>query len=234
MANFGALTDHFSEISTGWTLKNSSNPTTPKSRADATDANGDVCDAVWFGSTTLKDVSCDYELQSGTVNTNTLKLGEIDAVEGTIVNGINLGTSNSGVPTMSISGRTGCEAVVAPTGFLNTFTLPSISLTGAFQAQALGFTYAAGEITDTSLSFTSNIAETTTGLGVQAAHGVSGATGALSANWIRCPDEDPTWTLTLAGLTETLAPESNSEPDAAHHTGTSAAEIVVSRDVDAS
>ena len=229
MANFGALTDHFADISTGWTLKNSSNPVTPKSRADAINANGDVCDATWYGSVALFDISCDYELQSGTVNANTLKLGELSALTGTIVNSISLGTSNSGLPTMSISGRLGCTAVVAPAGFLNTFTLPSIALTAAFRAQAMGFTVDTCDITDTSFAFTSNIAEATNGLGVQSAHGVSGATGALSANWIRCPDEDPAWTLTLAGLESTADP-SESEPDAAYHTASSAAEIVVARD----
>jgi hypothetical protein len=231
MANFGALTDHFSAITTGWTLKNSIAPTRPKSRADARDDKGDVCAATWFGATDIFEVTCDYELQSGTVDLNTLKLGEVEA--GTAATSISVNPSNGGWPKLSITGLIGLETMVAPDGFLNTFTLPSITLAGAYLAQPMGFTYDAGSLTDCTFAFSADLQEATSGVGVPTAHGITGAIGTLTANWQRCPDETPAWTLTLSGLTSTQEPsDDGTQPDAAYHTNTSAAEIVIARDVD--
>jgi hypothetical protein len=231
MANFGALTDHFTEITTGLTLKDSSKIQTPKTRADAQDENGDICASTWHGAVDIFDVSCEYELQSSTFNLSTLKLGEIDAVNNVVVDNITVTTSNNAQPRVVISGREGVSAITAPSGFENTFTLPSITITAAFQAQVMGFTADTGSLTDTSFTFTANIPESTDGLGVQAGHGVNGAMGTLTANFVRCPDEEPDWTLSLAGLTEVQDPAlSQTEPDAAYHTATGTAEVIVARD----
>jgi hypothetical protein len=37
--------------------------------------------ATWFGATDIYDITCEYALVSGTLNLNTLKLGEIAAGE---------------------------------------------------------------------------------------------------------------------------------------------------------
>ena len=95
----------------------------------------------------------------------------------------------------------------------------------------MGFTEDAGSLTDCTFNFTGTIQETTDGVGVQSAHGFSGGMGTLTANFVRCPDETPAWTLTLSGLTQVAAP-SESEPNAAYHTATATAEIVIERDAD--
>lgn len=228
MSNFGALTDHFTAMTSllGLTLKSGDKIPTAKTRADAPDENGDFKAATWHGATDIFDVTNTYELQSGTLDTADLQLGEIAV--GTIVGSIAIGTSNSGVPTVTITGRTGTEAVTAPALKLNTYTLPTLTITGGQFAQPIGFTYV-GTLTDCSIDFSLNIGEYTDGLGVQSAHGVSGAAGNVSASFVNAAGAATTWAMTLAGLTSTQEP-GESQPDAAYHTLTAAAEMILARD----
>lgn len=227
MANFGALTDHFSAITTGLTLVGSTKTPTAKGIADAQDENGDIACRQTFGATDIYDVTCEYELQSGEKDLSTMKLGEI--VAGTAVASINVSPSNGSWPKFSISGRTGLETMVAPEGKTNTFTLPGITVKGMKAAQPLGFTVEGGSLTECSIEVTAEIAETTDGEGNPSAHGISGASGTINATFVRCPDEAPEWALTLDGAESVQEPGAN-EPQAAFHTATAQATFKISRD----
>lgn len=225
--NFGALTDHFSAISTNLVLISSSKSPTAKSVAEARDANGDIgCQEV-YGAADIFDVSCEYEIHAASYDTSALKLGEI--ATGVGVASIAVATSNGSWPKVTISGRTGLETMVAPAGKLNTFTFPTLTVIGAKAAQPLGFTVGGGSLTDSSVEASAEIAETTDGLGVPKAHGVSGASGTISATFVRCPDTAPAWALTLVGATSTQEPGAE-EGQAAFHTATASAVFKIARD----
>jgi hypothetical protein len=230
--DFGALTNHFSALInlatvTALKLINSTKTPVPRNRADANDSENDVAAATWFGATDIFDVTCEYALVSSTLNLNTLKLGEIAA--GTAVSSISAATSNTDWPKITLTGRTGLETMVAPASKANTFTLPSITLTAAKRAQPIGFTVGAdGRLTGCTFEASAEIAEIPDGMGVPVAHGISGAIGTVSAEFVRVAGA-PAWTLTLSGLTSTQEPGA-SEGQAAYHTASASAEIVIARD----
>ncbi len=222
--DFGGLTDHFSMATATLILTNSSLTPVAKSRADELDENGDNAVATWFGGGDVNDATCEYLLKSGTLNLNTLDLGELEA--GICVTSISVSTSNSDWPKITVTGKTGLETMVAPTGQLNTWTLPDITITSNKYAQEMGFTYSAGRLTGCTLEASCEIAETTDGLGEPAAHGVSGATGSISSDW---GSEEPVITYTITeddGVTQAPA---ITEPTAAYHTHTAAAEFIIAR-----
>ena len=225
MSDFGALTDHFSMATDGLILIGSTNTPVAKSRADDPDENGDIVNAQWFGGGDVEDVTCEYLLKSGTLDLSTLLLGEI--IDGTGVSSISVATSNSDYPKISVTGKIGLETMVAPTGKSNTWKLPSIMITANKYAQPMGFTYSAGRLTGCTLEASCEIFEATDGLGEPAAHGVSGASGTISSEW---GSEEPTITYTLTepyGVTQAPA---ITEPQAAFHTYTAAAEFILTRD----
>lgn len=222
--DFGSLTDHFSMASASLILVGSTNTPVAKSRADDLDENGDIANAQWFGGGGVEDVTCEYLLKSGTLNLNTLSLGELS--EGVAVSSISVATSNSDYPKISVTGKIGLETMVAPTGKLNTWKLPSITITANKYAQPMGFTYSTGRLTGCTLEASCEISEVTDGLGEPAAHGVSGASGTISSEW---GSEEPTITYTLTepyGVTQAPA---ITEPQAAFHTHTAAAEFILPR-----
>ena len=229
--NFGALTDHFSLASADMIVVGPC-PKTPValSKADAIDDNGDPAAATWYGATDIYDVSVTYALISNTLNLNTLDIGELTV--GTVASSIAANTANGAWPQITVTGRTGLDTITAPTGFLNTWSLPEITLTGIKAAQLLGFTVEAGKLSGSTATFSCDIAEQTNGLGMPVAHGVSGATGEVTAEFTNTADAQPAWTVSLAGLTETQAP-STDEPQAAYHTSSAAAEMIISRDASA-
>jgi len=232
MANRGTLTDHFGLASASLILVDSSDKTpVAKSRAEATDENGDIADAEWYGGTDIFDVSNVYALKSGTLNLNTLKLGEQEP--GVIISSISVATDNGEWPKITVTGQLGNEAVTAPTGKANTWTLPSITLTAIKSAQPMGFTVSAGSLQNNTFEFSCDIAELTDGTGEPAAHGVSGAVGALSAELMNTADEAPAVSLTLSGLTLSQG-LSTIEPAAEYHTASFSAEVILARDADPS
>ena len=223
--DFGSLTDHFSMASESLILIGSTNTPVAKSRADDPNENGDIINAQWFGGGDVEDVTCEYLLKSGTLNLNTLLLGEIS--DGTGVSSISVATSNSDYPKISVTGKIGLETMVAPTGKRNTWTLPSITITANKYAQPLGFTYSAGRLLGCTIEASCEIFETPDGLGEPVAHGVSGASGTISSEW---GSEEPTISYTLTETYgETQAP-AITEPQAAFHTHTAAAEFILTRD----
>ena len=224
MSDFGALTDHFSMATDGLILIGSTNTPVAKSRADDPDENGDIVNAQWFGGGDVEDVTCEYLLKSGTLDLSTLLLGEI--IDGTGVSSISVATSNSDYPKISVTGKIGLETMVAPDGKSNTWKLPSITITASKYAQPMGFTYSAGRLTGCTLEASCEIFEATDGLGEPAAHGVSGASGTISSEW---GSAEPTITYTLTDTDGVTQAPAITEPQAAFHAHTAAAEFILTR-----
>ena len=227
--NFGAETDHFSLASSDLILQESSKVEQAESRGDALDENNDIAAATWYGNTdvVLYDASCTYVLKSSTLNLNTLDLGEIST--GVFISTIEAATENAGWPILTVTGVLGASAMVAPTGFLTTFSLPSLTLTAIKQAQELGFTTGAYcKLTASSFAANCEFARVDDGDGEAVAFGVSGAFATGTGTFVRITAA-PSWTVTLTGASETAAP-GEEEPQAAYHTGTGTYEVIISRD----
>jgi hypothetical protein len=244
MSNWGALTDHFGILATAHgmgtlatvlKLKESQKTPLAHARSEAADENGDVAAATWYGAPdTMFEASSTFEVIAGTLSLELLKLGEITS--GKIIDNIEVTTDNGAWPTLTVSGRLGCIAVVAPSGKLNTFTLPDIDVVAIKAAQNFGGSFDNGfvvaantKLTGSSLSFSLDIAETTDGLGVPAAHGVSGGIGVLSADIVSITAA-PGWTLDTDLWTQTQAPGTE-EASKEYHTGSGTAETVLERDI---
>ena len=236
MSSFGALTDHFGltagggALETVGTLVESSETPVAQNRVDAQDENGDVAASSYHGNTEgdLSEVSCTYAIKSGTLNLNTLKAGEI-TVSGTkiVITSIQVTTGNGEWPQVVVSGTKGTEAITAPTGLLNTFTLPSITIDGKKQAQTLNFTVSAGKLTGSSMTASVELAQQDSGVGEPVAHGVSGGTLELSADFVRVTDAIA-WSV-ASPWTETQAPGAD-EGQAAYHTATGTGAGILARD----
>jgi hypothetical protein len=244
--NWGSRTDPFglvaiaAALTPAVTLKLKDPDSVPAAQAMAeqTDENGDIVAHVHYGApSTLKDVSCTYELVSGTLDLSELELGELNSGTGLILASLGPGTSSDGWPTIAASGRIGCEAVAAPTGKLNTYHLPAISLVAAKRAQPAAFGLTLGEgcvCKEVSAEFSIDIAETTDGLGVPCAHGVSGGKGTLNATVGRVTAA-PSATLTLEAVAGEHSawgqeqPMSLSEPVAGWHEGAITASMAIYR-----
>jgi len=228
-ASFGAKTDHWGIATADMEVVASSSEPRAMARADAQDANGDIAAAAWFGNTagTLLDVSVTYALVSGTLDLSTLSLGELTA--GSVVASITVGTSNTGWPQITVAGVMGAQTITAPTGFLNTYSLPAITLTGRKAADAMGATVGADfRVTGSDVTFTADIAQQDTGEGEPAAHGISGAIGVLSQTLVKAGVTTLTWA-PPSGWTETKT-EGTTQDQAAWNTTTVGAEYVVARD----
>jgi hypothetical protein len=236
MSGFGALTDHFALTGVGnvfetiGELVDSSETPVSQNRADAQDESGDIAASAWHGNTAgeLSEVSCTYAVKSGTLDTSDLQCGEITVgTDKIVITGIEISTSNGEWPQVTVSGTKGTEAITAPTGKLNTYTLPAINVLGMKLAQPLGFTVGNGKLTGSSLSAAVELAQQEDGGGEPVAHGVSGGTIEISADFVRITDA-PGWTVSI-DYTETQSP-SLVEGQAAWHTSTGTAAGTLERD----
>lgn len=236
MSNFGALTDHFGLASADLILVESSETKIEQSRADAQDENGDIAASTFYGNTTqdMREVSCTYALKSGTLNVNTIKLGVLADAPTVVRESVEVSTSNSEFPQVTVSGRKNIITPSSPTGKLNTFTLPSLSIAGRMVAQPIFCTAGAGcRINATSLSANIEIAQQDNGIGEPIAHGVSGGQGTFSADFVRITAA-PSWSIvttgnTSFGITETQAPGAE-QGQASYHTGTGNGAFTILRD----
>jgi len=238
MSNFGALTDHFGvlDLSANLTLVASSETKIEQSRADAQDDNGDIAASAYFGNSTqdMREVSCTYALKAGSINLNVIKLGALAASPTIARDSLSASTSNSEFPQITVTGRKNIIAITAPAGKLNTFTLPSITILGIKKAQILCFTTGSGcRLTGSSIEATVELAQQDDGLGEPVAHGISGGTGTIGADFVRITTA-PSWTIvttdnTAFGITETQAPGLE-QGQAAWHTSAAAAAFTIIRD----
>jgi hypothetical protein len=236
--SFGALTDHFAILEIAGMsdilkLVSSSKVPRAQERADAQDENEDIAASAYHGNSAgeIYEISSTFALKSGTLTLSDLNIGEL--VAGTVAESLGLTTANGAWPQLTVSGFLGLETITAPTGKTNKFTLPAISVLGIKQAQCLGFTVSAGKLTGSSITFNCSLAEQQDGLGEPVAHGVSGGTGELTAEFVRILTA-PAWALAavltaaefLAEVTQSPGAE---EGQAAWHTATGAASFIVPR-----
>jgi len=135
---YSGMVDHFDLAGTNLKLHSSSLSPHPKGVEDATDEDGNIVDKGYYIGGPGTPAECEYHLVSGTLNLNTLDLG-VDSTS--IIESISVTTGNGQWPTITASGVIGVSP--APVG--DSFTLPSITINGKKQAQALGVTIAAGE-----------------------------------------------------------------------------------------
>jgi len=244
--SFGALTDHFSILTIvhgAGTLANilklvdSSATPRAQSRADAADANEDVAASAFYGNSAeeIEEISSTFALVADELDLSDLVIGELTA--GILAESIEVKTSNGAWPQITIAGHKGLETIVAPTGFLNTFVLPAITIKGTKQAQVLGFTVTTGRLTGSSASFKCTMAEQGDGVGEPAAHGVSGATGEVTADFVDISGA-PAWAI-AAVLADSAAAAKfmgevtqvpgETEPQANWHTASGKIEFICPR-----
>jgi hypothetical protein len=236
MSNFGALTDHFGLASADLILVGSTKTPVELSRADAQDSNGDIIASTYYGNTTqeMAEVSCTYALKSGTLNVNTIKIGQTAALPTVIRESVEVATSNTEWPQITVTGRINTFTVCSVTGKLNTFSMPSLVLVGCRRAQLLAFTVGEGcRLTGSSISANVEIAQQDNGVGEPVAHGLSGGTGSITAEFVRVTAA-PSWTINTTGntgfgITETQPPGLE-EGQAAYHTSSATAQFVIVRD----
>ena len=238
MANdFGALTDHFGILAIvdgagtlGDHLKLVASSKVPMadSRANAMDENNDIAASAYYGAGSLFAASGTFDLVSGDLDTELLKLGEVAANKCAV--SMVITTSNNGWPRLVVSGTLGTETMVAPSAsLLNKFTLPAYDIIARKQAQAIGFTTGVGcKLTGSSLNCAINLAQAEDGLGEPSAHAVDGGTVTVTADFVRV-SAAVSWTVNGAGLTETQVPGAD-EGQAAYHTGSGAAQGTLTRD----
>jgi hypothetical protein len=174
-------------------IKGSTRTPIAKGTSIASDEYGDVCAKSIYGAAiTQFEATSEFEVTSGTLNTALLFLGAT-ATSGTNITGISIKTSNGGWPTLSITGNVGKVLEAAPTGKLNKWALPSISVTGRKVAQEFGGGGAGGhgfsteadcKCTGSGLDFTVNFSETTDGEGLPVSFSIHGADGSMSADFV--------------------------------------------------
>jgi len=243
-SSFGAITDHFDILTTvhgSGTLADilslvaSSKKPRAQNRADAQDENLDIAASAYHGNTAkeISEVSCTYALKSGSLPLTELSIGELAAQ--VFASSIAVTTANGAWPQIVVSGFLGLETMVAPTGKTNKFILPAITINGMKQAQLLGFTIAAGgRLTGSGITFNCEMAEQGDGLGEPVAHGVSGGTGSVTAEFVKVEATQPDWTLGavltgttfLAAVTQEPGAE---EGQAAWHTTSAEAQFILTR-----
>lgn len=221
------------------TIKGATRTPIAKSVATVSDQYGDLlAKSVYGASTTMYEATAEYQLKSGTLDLSNLFLGQC-ATTGTFITGISIKTSNSDWPTISVTGRVGQTLEDAPTGYLNKWALPAITLTGKKLAQDFGGG-GAGElgfdvdayttINGSGLDFTVNLSETTDGEGLPIAFSLHGADGSMSADLALFADVDAyaqPWTLdTTAGyLWINLANPSTQKTPNEYWTGSASATL---------
>ena len=240
--SFGALTDHFAFLETVhgegtladiMVLVAASKVPRAKTRADAQDENEDIAASAFSGNAAgeIYEVSNTYALKSGTLDLSDLVIGEL-AVQ-VMAESLGLTTANGTWPQITVAGFLGLQTIVAPTGYTNHFTLPAISVLGQKQAQVLGFTVSDGRLTGSGITFNCSMGEQLDGVGEPAAHGVSGGTGDLTADFVRI-DSTPAWALAAVLTAAPFLAEITQEPgadegQAAWHTAAGAASFSIAR-----
>lgn len=229
---FGSQTDHFGLTATGAALVGAtvvSASSTPRAEtsAEARDALGDVASMTWYGNDggSLSEASVTYAWTSGSLSVSGLSLGEL--ATGIVVTSIEVSTSNSEWPQITVAGVLGSDAITAVTGYENLYGMPSATVLGLKMAQGMGATAgAAGRLTGATLTASCDLAEQADGDGEPVAFGLAGAVATLSVEMVGVTGSPSvTW---ATGWTETQA-ESLDQPQAAYHTSTANAERYLTR-----
>lgn len=219
-------------------IKGSTRTPIAKGVSQALDEYGDIVKKTAYGaSTSMFDATSEFEVIADLLLSD-IFLGAT-ATTGTNITGISIKTSNGAWPTLSITGNVGKTCEAAPTGYLNKWALPAITITGRKVAQefggggsaGLGFTTEADcKCTGSGLDFTANFNETPDGEGTPVAFAINGADGSMSADFVGVADLDAylqPWTLdTAAGyLWINLANPATSKTPNEYWTGSASATI---------
>lgn len=178
MGAFQLDTDHFGLADTNLRLVSSKKAPRPKQYADVVDSNGNIAARSYYGTTTIMDADCEYNLVSGSKDIATLKLGRKSAT--IVISGIDGKTSNVAWPTISVKGVTGCVGLdsLAPT-----FTLPTKVLLGKKIAQAIFCTIGGtGKLTGSGFAASCKVDEVMDSKAAVAAMAVSGSELILNGN----------------------------------------------------
>jgi len=243
-SSFGAITDHFNilaivhgvgTLADVLSLVASSRKPRAQNRADAQNEDADIVASAYSGNTAaaIEEVSCTYALKSGSLPFTELTIGELAAQ--IFASSIAITTANGAWPQIVVSGFLGLETMTAPASKTNKFTLPAITINGVKQAQLMGFTIAAGgRLIGSGITFNCEMAEQADGLGEPVAHGVSGGTGEVTAEFVKVEASQPDWTLAASLTGTTFLAEVTQEPgadegQAAWHTTSAAAQFILTR-----
>jgi hypothetical protein len=149
---FGARVDHFGLLAVThgagtlddiMSLVDSNNPPDADNRIDAADEHDDVIASAYSGAGDMKTAECVYSLNSGTLNLQDIVMGLI--ASGVALLTLNVTTGqNQPRPLIKLTGILGTIDSTAPTGKLNTFTLPTaVTIVGRMGAQPMGIIAAA-------------------------------------------------------------------------------------------
>jgi len=243
-----AIVDGGGTLATILKIKGSTRTPIAKATSIASDEYGDVVSKQVYGNaTTMYEATSEFEVTSGTLSLALLFLGAT-ATSGTNITGVSIKTSNGGWPTVSITGNVGKVLEAAPTGKLNKWALPAISVVGRKVAQEFGGGGAGGlgfsteadcKCTGSGLDFTVNFSETPDGEGLPVAFSIHGADGSMSADFVAVADLAQflqPWTLdaTAGYLWDNIANPSTAKSPNEYWTGSASATIVEGKLVRAS
>ena len=205
-AAFQMDTDHFGLADTIMRLVSSKKTPRAKQVAEARDSLGNIAAQSRYGTVTIMDAECVYNLKSGSKNLNTLKVGRTAAAR--IVTGIDGKTSNSDWPQITVKGVTGCVGLdsLAPA-----FTLPSIAIVGRKVAQALRFTVGNnGKLTGSGFTAAAEAGEVLDSVGNVAAMSCAGATFDVTGEAVEVTAAvTVAWDTAAPVMTETQKPGSD-------------------------
>lgn len=223
---FGPDSDYFSIATSTLILQESSKTPVPQSEAVAQDENGDVAATQLYGNAagTIYDASCTYLLKSGTLNLNTLFIGEL--ATGVFAESITVETSNGDWPKVTVSGKLGMAAFQAPAGKTAKAALPSITLTGGKFAQVMSFSVDGGKLTGSTFSVSCETAQANDAEGEPVAYAASFPNAEVTADGVYVSDAFA-WTVS-SPLVETQAPSTVS-PQAAWQTSQAKGYIPMTR-----
>jgi len=228
--NFGTPTDHAGLATADLILIDSNKTPVADTRVDAIDANGDIADEAYTGAGAIEDFSCTYSLIGSTLDLSTLFLGEL--ATGKIVNQITVTPAAGATPKIEVTGQLGAAAVTAPTGFLNKWKLPAITLTPLMAAVPMGFTVTTGKLQTVSMTASCNIAAENGATGDPVAHGVNGASAQVQCTLTATSAAVPA--IAAAGDWTIMQPISTTEPQANWRTGSATLDLVLTREASGS
>jgi hypothetical protein len=155
-SGFSGMVDHFGLADTKLILKSSSNDPHAKGVETASDENGNTIAQGLYIDGAGEAAECVYELQSSTLNLNTLSLGPTGSASEIVIESINVATNSGEWPQITVSGYIGITTDSGEDPAGDTFTLPSITISGTKTAQEMGFS---GTGTDSKLQSSSLTAE---------------------------------------------------------------------------
>jgi hypothetical protein len=206
MSGFSVGVDHFGLATADLQLIESNNTPLPQTRETATDEDDNFVDEDQYDGAAAEAVECLYELQSSTLNLNTLLLGHItNGGDELCAENITVTTSNGEWPKIRVAGYKDV------TDFANwkDVVLPSITISGKKQAQLLDFTVGATcKLTSSQLAASAELSFTRDSAGDVSAMGFSGGEVTISGEAVEITGA-VTWTPATTYI-ETQPPGANS------------------------